>query len=80
VQTDPRYAPFVARATRRDVLGRTMPVAAVEDLLQGKVWAFEDATRRASTRQKDLADIARLVERFPDLRAHLPADVIARLV
>ena len=80
VQTDPRYPPFVARATPREVLGRTMPVAAVEDLLQGKVWAFQDATRRASKRQKDLADIARLIERFPHLRASVPADVLARLV
>ena len=35
LQTDPRYAPFLDRASPRDVLGSTMPVAAVEDVLEG---------------------------------------------
>src|SRR5215208_4736526 len=52
VQTDPRYAAFVERATVRDVLGVLLPVARVEDLLQGKVWAVMDETRRPSKRQK----------------------------
>lgn len=79
-QTDPRYSPFLARAERREVLGFTMPVAAIEDVLQGKLWAFEDPSRRASKRQKDLADVARLLEVRPDLRAGVPADVLARLM
>jgi len=29
---------------------------------------------------KDLADIARLLEAFPALRTHVPAEVLARLV
>ena len=29
LQTDPRYAPFVERASSRDVLGLSLPVAAV---------------------------------------------------
>jgi hypothetical protein len=64
----------------RDVLGRRLPVAAVDDLLQGKVWAATDATRRASKRQKDLADIARLLEAHPRLRARVPPEVLGRLV
>jgi hypothetical protein len=79
-QTDPRYAEFVGRAIEKRVLGRELPVAAVEDLLQGKVWAAQDSTRRASKRQKDLADIARLVEAFPHLRERVPADVLAKLL
>jgi hypothetical protein len=55
-QTDPRYAPFVSRAERRTVLGLDLPVARVEDVLQGKVWAASDPARRASKRQKDLAE------------------------
>ncbi len=78
-QTDPRYAEFVGRATRRSVLGRELPVAAVEDVLLGKVWAAQDHGRRASKRQKDLADIARLVEAFPQLRAQVPVDILAKL-
>jgi hypothetical protein len=80
VQLDPRYAPFVDRAALRDVLGLRLPVACVEDLLQGKLWAVTDATRRSSKRQKDLADIARLLEAHPALRARVPEEVLARLV
>jgi hypothetical protein len=43
------------------------------------VWAAQDPTRRPSKRQKDLADISRLLEAHPELRARVPADVLARL-
>ena len=80
IQTDPRYAAFVERATRRDVLGLRLPVASIEDLLQGKLWAVTDESHRPSKRQKDLADIARLLEAYPELRARVPADVLSRLL
>ncbi|HEY4689204.1 MAG TPA: nucleotidyl transferase AbiEii/AbiGii toxin family protein [Anaerolineae bacterium] len=80
IQTDPRYAPFVEHAAPRDVLGLVMPVAQVEDVLRGKVWAAQDPTRRASKRQKDLADIARLLESYPELRGQVPEDILLRLV
>jgi hypothetical protein len=80
LQTDPRYAPFVERATVRDVLGLRLPVAAMEDVIQGKVWAVQDPERRASKRQKDLADIARLLEARPGLRDLVARDVLARLI
>ena len=80
VQTDPRYARFLERATQREILGTLMSVAAVEDVLQGKIWAVADQALRPSKRQKDLADIARLLERFPHLRDRVPADVLPRLV
>ncbi len=80
IQTDPRYAPFVERATVRELLGLRLPVARAEDVLQGKIWAVMDSTRRPSKRQKDLADIARLLEFDPALRKHVPAEVLARLV
>jgi hypothetical protein len=79
VQTDPRYASFVDRATTRDVLGVPLPVAALEDVLQGKVWAASDPERRGSKRQKDLADIARILESFPDLRDRVPAVILEKL-
>ncbi len=72
LQTDPKYQDFVARASRRMVLGYEVSVAALEDVLQGKIWAFSDPDRRASKRQKDLADIMRLVETHPHLMALLP--------
>jgi len=80
LQTDPRYAAFVTRATPREVLGVTLQVAAVEDVLQGKVWAFLDEQRRGTKRQKDLADIGRLIEAYPHLRSRVPAEVLNRLV
>ena len=80
VQTDPRYADFVQRANQRDVLGLPMQVASLEDVLQGKVWAVSDPTRRASKRQKDLADVARLLEAYPNLRSRTPEDVLQRLM
>ena len=80
IQLDPRYPLFVERASERDILGERLPVAGIEDVLQGKVWAAQDPERRASKRQKDLADIARLIEAEPALRAHVPQDVLERLV
>ncbi len=80
LQTDPRYQPFASRARVRDVLGTPMRVAAVEDVLAGKVWAAADAGRRSSKRQKDLADIARLIEAFPELRARVPAAILNQLL
>ncbi|HVT44659.1 MAG TPA: nucleotidyl transferase AbiEii/AbiGii toxin family protein [Thermoanaerobaculia bacterium] len=79
IQTDPRYGEFVARARRRMVLGVMMPVARIEDVLAGKVWAVQDPERRPSKRQKDLADIARLLEADSLLRDQVPADVLSRL-
>jgi hypothetical protein len=80
LQTDPRYLAFVDRAVLATVLGVELPVARVEDVLQGKVWAALDPTRRASKRLKDLADIARILETRPALRASVPEEILARLV
>ena len=80
LQTDPRYSAFVDRAAPATVLGITLPVARVEDVLQGKVWAASDPKRRSSKRQKDLADIARLIEQRPALRAQVPEEILARLL
>ncbi len=80
IQTDPRYASFPERAELRSILGITLPVAHLEDVLQGKIWAAQDPTRRASKRQKDLADIARLLETYPPLRGQVPAELLARLI
>jgi hypothetical protein len=80
LQTDPRYGSFVASASQRDVLGLRLPVAKLEDVLQGKVWAAQDPARRPSKRQKDLADISRLLEAYPELRSRVPEDILSRLI
>lgn len=72
LQTDPRYQAFIPGAQLKEVLGYKIQVAALEDVLRGKVWAYADQTRRRSKRQKDLADILRIVEAFPNLKVTLP--------
>jgi hypothetical protein len=72
LQTDSRYQGFIARSSTKMVMGYEMRVAAVEDVLQGKIWAYSDEQRRKSKRQKDLADIFRLVESYPHLKELLP--------
>jgi len=72
IQTDLRYQDFIERAEVREVLAYKMKVAKLEDVLQGKVWAYMDKTRRRSKRQKDLADILRITEAFPGLLTNLP--------
>jgi len=79
-QTDARYFAFVDRAKPRTVLGHTLPVAKLEDVLAGKIWTAVNKTRRASKRQKDLADIARILDAYPELRASVPDDVLGRLL
>jgi hypothetical protein len=62
-----------------NVLGYDMKVAAIQDVVQGKLWAYQDETRRRSKRQKDLADIIRLVEAQPGLQSALPEAIRAQL-
>ena len=62
LQTDARYQAFIAQAVKRKVLGYEVLVASLECVLQGKLWAYGDTERRPSKRQKDLADIMRLME------------------
>jgi len=75
LQTDQRYQVFIMNAETRDVLGYEMKVAKLEDVLQGKVWAYMDKDRRKSKRQKDLADILRIIEAYPDLEEALPQNL-----
>src|SRR5919108_5164050 len=55
IQTDKRYASFLERASPHYVLGMQLPVAAVEDVLQGKIWAAMDSERRGRKSQKKLS-------------------------
>jgi hypothetical protein len=72
IQTDPRYQGFIVGSELRHILGYEMEVASLEDVLKGKVWEYMDETRRRSKRQKDLADILRIIETFPDVAPKLP--------
>lgn len=72
LQTDTRYQSFIPRSSIKDIMGYKMKVASLEDILQGKIWAYSDSQRRNSKRQKDLADIFRIIETYPKLKHHLP--------
>lgn len=80
IQTDKRYSAFLDNATMKSVLGMDLPVASVEDVLQGKIWAALDFERRGSKRQKDLADIARILEKYPELRVKVPQEIRSHLL
>ncbi len=79
IQTDPFYQDFIPRAQLCKVLGYEMAVASLEDVLAGKVRAYLDESRRKSKRQKDLADILRLLEAHPRLESRLPPDIASLL-
>jgi len=79
IQTDPRYGDFPRRAERRTVLGLELPVASLEDVVRGKVWAAQDPSRRTSKRLKDLADLARLIEAHRHVRGLVPPELLDRL-
>jgi hypothetical protein len=74
------YQEFPSRAVPADVHGMLMRVASVEDTLAGKIAAFTDSSRRPSKRQKDLADISRLLESHPHSQQLIPAEVLSKLI
>lgn len=78
-QTDSRYGDFVERASTREVLGLQLPVASVEDVLQGKIWAASHPERRSTKRRKDLLDIERLLESYPELKTRIPEEILSQL-
>ena len=80
IQTGERYGLFLEHATTPTVLGMELPIASIEDVLQGKIWAILDPERRGSKRQKDLADIARILEKYPNLRDQVPQEIRVRLI
>jgi hypothetical protein len=77
--TDPRYQEFPARAERREVLGLMVWVAALHDVVQGKIWAWEDRERRLTKRKKDELDLLRLAEAHPAIGAKMPAEIVSQL-
>jgi hypothetical protein len=80
VQLDPSLSTIVERASFHDVMDLRLPVAEPRDLIRLKIAAASEPKRRASKRQKDLADIARLIEAFPDLSAEVPPSIADKLV
>jgi len=76
---DLRYQDFIERAERREVLGNFIPVARLEDIMQGKIWAWTDPERRPTKRKKDELDLMRIAEAFPKLRPKIPREIVEQL-
>jgi hypothetical protein len=73
--SDPRYQNFLGKAEEKEVLGVPARVAALEDIVQGKLWAYLDPQRRMTKRKKDELDLLRLGEAFPHLRKLYPPEL-----
>jgi len=74
--TDARDQAFVSRAVEIEVLGTRVRVACLEDVAQGKLWAYSDPKRRLSNRKKAELDLIRLAEAYPDLKSGYPQELI----
>ena len=77
--TDVRYEDFLADATKHEVLGIPVPVATLENVIHGKVWAWQDEQRRSTKRKKDELDLMRIAETYPELSRLIPTEIIKEL-
>jgi hypothetical protein len=65
----------MARSIEAVVLGVHVRVACLEDIAQGKLWAYGDPKRRLSKRKKDELDLIRPAEKYPELRSMYPPEL-----
>ena len=77
--TDPRYQAFLARSVDAEVLGMPVKIASLEDVTQGKLWAYSDPKRRLTKRKKDELDLIRLAEAYPHLKNLLPRELLDQI-
>jgi hypothetical protein len=73
--TDERYQAFLARSVESEVLGVRVRIASLQDVTQGKLWAYGDPQRRLSKRKKDELDLIRLAEAHPELKSAYPSEL-----
>jgi putative CRISPR-associated protein (TIGR02619 family) len=74
-----RYAAFPSRAVEGKLFGVSLPVASLEDLVQGKLWALQDPGRRPSKKLKDKTDLARICESQSSIVDFIPPGLIAEV-
>ena len=75
LSTDPRYQDFIEDTQLREVLGEQVPVASLTNLVQGKIWAWRDDSRRPTKRKKDELDLMRILEAYPETRSLMPEEI-----
>lgn len=73
--TDERHQAFPARSVESEVLGVVVRVANLQDVTQGKLWAYGDPDPRLSKRKKDELDLIRLAEVHPELKSMYPEEL-----
>ena len=73
--TDARYQDFLNETKLMEVLGEHVPVASLTDIVRGKIWAWQDETRRPTKRKKDELDLMRILEAYPKLRGSMPEEI-----
>jgi hypothetical protein len=76
---DQRYQEFLANTEMMEVLGEQVPIASIENVVRGKVWAWSDPKRRLSKRKKDELDLIRIAEKYPELRQLMPPEITSQL-
>lgn len=77
--TDERYQSFPARSNEAEVLGVRTKIACLEDVAQGKLWAYSGPQRPLSKRKKDELDLIRLAETYPELKTFYPQSLLDQL-
>ena len=76
---DQRYQEFLSGTKRMKVLSEQVPVASLENIVRGKVWAWSDPERRLTKRKKDELDLIRIAESYPELLQMMPPVIKAQL-
>ena len=72
---DPRYQGFLSDTQVHRVLNQQVPVASLENVIKGKVWAWSDPNRRLSKRKKDELDLIRILESYPHVAELMPNEI-----
>jgi len=73
--TDARYQDFLTETRLMEILGVHVPVASLTNIVRGKIWAWQDETRRPTKRKKDELDLMRMLEAYPELRGSMPEEI-----
>src|SRR5438552_8375694 len=76
---DQRYQEFLVDTEMMKVLGELVPVASLENIVRGKIWAWSDPKRRVSKRKKDELDLIRIAEKYPEVRKLMPPAITGQL-
>ena len=72
---DKRYQDFPPRSREVEMFGQNVRVSILDDIIQGKIWAWRDEKRRPTKRKKDELDLMRILEKYPETRQAMPEEI-----